>query len=116
VDGPGWVPDEVDLDVLDAGHVEDSAGGVGAEHVAHPAAWRGHGHVDLDAPGAERAGDLLYDGPLLDELDGSDVADYRATMARLRELPVTVVHAGHEPSFGRSRLVALCDAYLAQRR
>jgi glyoxylase-like metal-dependent hydrolase (beta-lactamase superfamily II) len=62
------------------------------------------------------SGDAVYDGPLLDELDGSDVADYRATMARVRELPVTVVHAGHEPSFGRSRLVALCDAYLGQRR
>ena len=29
--------------------------------------------------------------------------------------PVTVVHGGHEPSFGRDRLVELCDAYLARR-
>ena len=36
-------------------------------------------------------------------------------MKRLRELPVTVVHAGHDPSFGRDRLVELCDAYLAKR-
>jgi hypothetical protein len=36
-------------------------------------------------------------------------------MQRLRELPVTVVHAGHDPSFGRDRLVELCDAYLAKR-
>ena len=58
------------------------------------------------------SGDAVYDGPLLDELDGSDIAAYVATMARLRELPVTVVHGGHEPSFGRARLVELCDDYL----
>ena len=61
------------------------------------------------------SGDALYDGPLLDELDGSDIAAYVATMRRLRELPVTVVHGGHESSFDRARLVALCDAYLAHR-
>jgi hypothetical protein len=33
----------------------------------------------------------------------------------LRELPATIVHAGHEPSFGRERLVELADAYLAWR-
>jgi hypothetical protein len=26
-----------------------------------------------------------------------------------------VVHGGHEPSFGRDRLVEICDAYLAKR-
>jgi glyoxylase-like metal-dependent hydrolase (beta-lactamase superfamily II) len=59
------------------------------------------------------SGDALYDGPLLDELDGSDTDDYIRTIERLRGLPVTVVHGGHEDSFGRARLVALCDAYLA---
>ena len=68
------------------------------------------------ATGTLFSGDAIYDGPLLDELDGSDVAAYVATMERLRTLPVTVVHAGHEPSFGRERLVELCDAYLRQRR
>jgi glyoxylase-like metal-dependent hydrolase (beta-lactamase superfamily II) len=47
------------------------------------------------------SGDAVYNGPLLDELDGSDIADYVATMQRLRSLPVSVVHGGHEPSFGR---------------
>jgi glyoxylase-like metal-dependent hydrolase (beta-lactamase superfamily II) len=61
------------------------------------------------------SGDALYDGPLLDGLDGSDLDAYCATMRRLRDLPVTVVHAGHEPSFRRSRLIELCDAYLAER-
>jgi hypothetical protein len=40
------------------------------------------------------------------------VAAYVATMRRLRDLPVTVVHGGHEPSFGRERLVAICTDYL----
>jgi glyoxylase-like metal-dependent hydrolase (beta-lactamase superfamily II) len=62
------------------------------------------------------SGDAVYDGPLLDGIDGSDIDDYLATMERLRELPVTVVHGGHEPSFDRRRLVELCDAYLTLRR
>jgi glyoxylase-like metal-dependent hydrolase (beta-lactamase superfamily II) len=61
------------------------------------------------------SGDAVYDGPLLDELDGCDIAAYVDTMRRLREMPVTVVHGGHEPSFGRERLVELCDAYLEVR-
>jgi glyoxylase-like metal-dependent hydrolase (beta-lactamase superfamily II) len=68
------------------------------------------------ASGALFSGDAVYDGPLLDELDGSDIDAYLATMDRLRALPVTVVHAGHEPSFGRRRLVELCDAFIAHRR
>jgi glyoxylase-like metal-dependent hydrolase (beta-lactamase superfamily II) len=61
------------------------------------------------------SGDAIYDGPLLDELPGSDIELYVATMKRLRQLPVSVVHAGHDPSFGRARLRELCDAYLAKR-
>ena len=62
------------------------------------------------------SGDAIYDGPLLDRLDGSSIPDYLRTMERLRELPVTVVHAGHDPSFGRERLRELADAYLNSRR
>ena len=60
------------------------------------------------------SGDAVYDGPLLDGSRDSDVGAYVATMERLRELPVEVVHGGHEPSFGRARLVELCDAYIAR--
>ena len=67
------------------------------------------------ATGVLFSGDAVYDGPLLDELDGCDIPAYVETMKRLREFPVTVVHGGHEPSFGRERLVELCDAYLARR-
>jgi glyoxylase-like metal-dependent hydrolase (beta-lactamase superfamily II) len=61
------------------------------------------------------AGDAIYDGQLLDELPDSSIPDYLATMRRLRALPVRVVHAGHEPSFGRERLVELAEAYIAAR-
>ena len=81
-------------------------------------------HLPGHSPGSiglwdERAGvlfsgDAVYDGPLLDDLDGSDIAAYVTTMRRLRELPVTVVHGGHEPSFGRDRLVEICDVHLAR--
>jgi glyoxylase-like metal-dependent hydrolase (beta-lactamase superfamily II) len=67
------------------------------------------------ATGILFSGDAIYDGPLLDLLAGSNVANYLATMRRLRDLPVRVVHAGHDPSFGRARLVELADAYLARR-
>jgi glyoxylase-like metal-dependent hydrolase (beta-lactamase superfamily II) len=67
------------------------------------------------ATGVLFSGDAIYDGPLLDELPGSDIPVYVATMKRLRDLPVSVVHAGHDPSFGRERLRELCDAYLAKR-
>jgi glyoxylase-like metal-dependent hydrolase (beta-lactamase superfamily II) len=61
------------------------------------------------------SGDAVYDGPLLDEIEGADTDAYVETMERVRQLPVDVVHGGHEPSFGRARLVALCDAFLRLR-
>jgi glyoxylase-like metal-dependent hydrolase (beta-lactamase superfamily II) len=67
------------------------------------------------ANGTLFSGDAIYDGPLLDQLESSDIPDYILTMKRLRGLPVSVVHAGHEPSFGRERLHELVDAYLAWR-
>lgn len=60
------------------------------------------------------SGDAVYDGPLLDQLPGSSVVEYLKTMKRLRELPVTVIHAGHASSFGRERLIAITDQYLAR--
>ncbi len=61
------------------------------------------------------SGDAIYDGPLLDELDHSDIAVYCKTMERLINLPVDVVHAGHDPSFGRDRLREIASNYLARR-
>jgi glyoxylase-like metal-dependent hydrolase (beta-lactamase superfamily II) len=67
------------------------------------------------ASGTLFSGDAVYDGPLLDQLATSNIQHYLATMRRLRELPVRVVHAGHDPSFGRERLVELCDDYIRRR-
>lgn len=67
------------------------------------------------ATGTLFSGDAIYDGPLLDEIDGAHIPTYIRTMKRLRELPVQIVHAGHDPSFGRERLVELADSYLAKR-
>lgn len=67
------------------------------------------------ATGTLFSGDAIYDGPLIDQLPDSNIEHYIRTMKRLRELPVSVVHAGHEPSFGRERLVELVDAYLDSR-
>jgi glyoxylase-like metal-dependent hydrolase (beta-lactamase superfamily II) len=61
------------------------------------------------------SGDAIYDGPLLDQIPGSEIPAYRQSMERLRTLPVSVVHAGHDPSFGRTRLVQLAEAYLNSR-
>ena len=71
--------------------------GLGGADVACTASFRGEsGFVPREVPGADRVA-------------------YGRTMRRLRELPVEVVHAGHDPSFGRERLVELCDAYLSVR-
>jgi glyoxylase-like metal-dependent hydrolase (beta-lactamase superfamily II) len=61
------------------------------------------------------SGDAVYDGPLLDELPDSDIGDYINTMKRLRELPVSIVHGGHDPSFGEDRLREIVDEYLVFR-
>jgi glyoxylase-like metal-dependent hydrolase (beta-lactamase superfamily II) len=68
-----------------------------------------------EASGIFFSGDVIYDGELLDELEGSNIPDYVASMRRLRDLPVRIVHGGHCPSFGRERLVELVDEYLAKR-
>jgi glyoxylase-like metal-dependent hydrolase (beta-lactamase superfamily II) len=66
-----------------------------------------------DATGALFSGDVVYDGDLIDNLSHSDPETLKASMARLRELPVTVVHGGHFASFGRDKLLAIMDEYLA---
>lgn len=68
------------------------------------------------ATGTLFSGDALYDGPLLDELPESDIPTYCRTIERLMALPVRVVHAGHDPSFGKERLLELCRTYLERRK
>jgi glyoxylase-like metal-dependent hydrolase (beta-lactamase superfamily II) len=59
------------------------------------------------------SGDTVFrDQPLMDALPGSSVSDYVRSMRRLQDLPVRIVHGGHDPSFGRDRLVERIEEYL----
>ena len=68
-----------------------------------------------EATGILFSGDAIYDGPLLDEIPGSDIPVYIDTMRRLESLAARVVHAGHDPSFDGRRLKELVRAYLERR-
>jgi len=59
------------------------------------------------------SGDVVYDGALFDTVYHSDRALYRESLARLKELAVETVHAGHYASFGPARLGEIVDRYLA---
>ena len=56
----------------------------------------------------------LFDPLFLLGFDGF-MHSYQNATRTTSDLPVSVVHAGHDPSFGRDRLRALCDMYLAKR-
>lgn len=49
------------------------------------------------------SGDIVYDGPLIEETYHSDAAEYHRSMVRLYDLPVRVVHGGHFASYDRAR-------------
>ena len=59
------------------------------------------------------SGDVIYDGDMIDNLYHSEPERLAESMARLRELPVSVVHGGHFGSFGRDTMRAIIDEYLA---
>ena len=61
------------------------------------------------------SGDVVYDGDLLDTLYHSDPELYRESLARLKTLPVQIVHGGHDESFGRQRMIEIIDDYFAGR-
>ena len=61
------------------------------------------------------SGDAIYDGPLYDFLPESSIEEYVETVRKLRDLPVSVVHGGHNESFGRGRLIEVANEYLALR-
>lgn len=58
------------------------------------------------------SGDTIYDGVLIDDAYHSDIAVYIATMKRIHDLPVRVVHGGHYPSFDGARYRELIKAWL----
>jgi len=62
------------------------------------------------------SGDIIYDGPLIDDAYHSHIPDYLVALERLQELKVSIVHGGHFPSFGPVRYQQLIREYLASRR
>lgn len=49
------------------------------------------------------SGDIVYDGPLIEDTYHANAKDYYASMKRLLEIPVVTVHGGHFGSYGRER-------------
>lgn len=64
------------------------------------------------ATGILFSGDIVYDGPLVEDTYHADAADYLASMRRLLDLKVRVVHGGHFPSFSGERLREMIEAWL----
>jgi glyoxylase-like metal-dependent hydrolase (beta-lactamase superfamily II) len=69
-----------------------------------------------EATGILFAGDVIYDGPLLYQGKGMDITDYMRSFELLSSLPITIVHAGHDPSFGKARLDEIIASYRARWR
>ena len=60
------------------------------------------------------SGDAIYDDLLIDDLPDSDRSAYRATMARISELPVHMVYGGHGEPFDGGRMREIAADYLGQ--
>lgn len=58
------------------------------------------------------SGDIVYDGPLIEDTYHSDAGDYYRSMVRLYDLPVRVVHGGHFPSYDGAKHRAIIRAWL----
>ena len=59
------------------------------------------------------SGDAIYNGQLLDSHPNSDKKIYRSTLNRIRNLGAEIFHAGHEPSFGPSKMEQIIDDYFS---
>jgi len=101
--------------ILEAGDVVDL--GDRAFEVIHTPGHSPGGIALLEhASGVLLSGDIVYDGPLIDDAYHSDAGDYLQTLEKIRGLDVSVVHGGHFPSFGPTRYRQLIDEYLALKR
>lgn len=67
------------------------------------------------ATGILFSGDIVYDGPLIEDTYHADAHDYLASMKRLLDYPVRVVHGGHFPSYDGERHKALISDWLEGR-
>jgi glyoxylase-like metal-dependent hydrolase (beta-lactamase superfamily II) len=62
------------------------------------------------------SGDIIYDGPLIDDAYHSDIPTYLQTFDALKKLKPTVIHGGHFPSFGPTRFQQLITEYQISKR
>lgn len=67
------------------------------------------------ATGVLISGDIIYDGPLIEDTYHADPDDYIRSMQRLLRLPVRVVHGGNFPSFSGARLHDMIGAWLRKK-
>lgn len=66
------------------------------------------------ASGILFSGDIVYDGPLIEDTYHSNARDYVNSMKRLLTLPVSIVHGGHFPSYDRARHQEIITQWLDQ--
>lgn len=57
------------------------------------------------------SGDIIYDGDLIDNAEDCNLEEYKRSLARLGQLPLNTVHAGHFDSFDRNRLKEIVHGY-----
>jgi len=67
------------------------------------------------ATGLLFSGDVVYDGPLIEDVYHSNTDDYFQSMKRLYDIPVQTVHGGHFGSYDRTRHRAIISAWLSKR-
>ncbi|WP_108658751.1 MBL fold metallo-hydrolase [Acuticoccus kandeliae] len=67
------------------------------------------------ATGILIAGDIVYDGPLVEDTYHANAADYVASMKRLYDVPARIVHAGHFPTYDGARHKAIIRAWLQEK-
>ncbi|MDS9467857.1 MBL fold metallo-hydrolase [Paracoccus sp. MBLB3053] len=67
------------------------------------------------ATGILISGDIVYDGPLIEDTYHADPADYLRSMRRLLDLPVRVVHGGHFASYSGQRHREIIRTWLQSR-
>ena len=58
------------------------------------------------------SGDIVYDGPLIEDTYHANAADYISSMKRLLTIPLDTVHGGHFGSYGRDRHRQIIRAWL----
>lgn len=67
------------------------------------------------ATGILFSGDIVYDGPLIEDTYHANAEDYYRSMVRLFDLPVRIVHGGHFPSYDRARHQEIIRRWLEEK-